>query len=146
MAFTGQHTHIANAVAKAFGAGAGARGGKGQAEPVLFDEEAATVCEIKSTGRCLVGKSVRNEEKWDGRWPRFDPSRGYVLCSKCWNQQHFNPPFVDKDGIRRKSLPLCQGDGCGCGCLDKGPKRIKFTGEGQTKIPMDDALKIGPRS
>lgn len=84
---------------------------------------------------------------WDGKWPRWDPHRGYLLCEPCWNHQHFEPSYRDKDGIRRPKRSNCNRKGCSCGCVhDLAPRKAKFTGEGQTEILMDDPLQIGPRS
>lgn len=75
------------------------------------------------------------KNSWDGTWPRYDPNRGYLLCEKCWNGQH-----TVRD-VRR-----CTGGGCGCGCTDPGPRKKRFTAEGQTAIPMDNALHITTKS
>jgi|HubBroStandDraft_3_1064219.scaffolds.fasta_scaffold55963_3 hypothetical protein len=79
------------------------------------------------------------------RYPlRFDPRRGYRLCEPCWNGQHWNKPYRDKDGVHHPKTSNClvsvfKGvkDGCGCGCLDPGPKKVKLTGSGQERLFND---------
>ena len=77
---------------------------------------------------------------WSNQPTRLDPRRGYSLCRSCWNGNHFNKPFRDKDGVHHPKTSNCllsrfkqQGD-CGCGCLEPAPKKIKFTGAGQNEL------------
>jgi hypothetical protein len=77
---------------------------------------------------------------WSRNPIRLDPSRGLMLCEPCWNSQHLDPPYKDKDGVRHPKVANClinkyQGKGgCECGCLEPKPAKIRFTGKGQEKF------------
>lgn len=84
---------------------------------------------------------------WKKEPTRFDPARGYMLCEPCWNQQHFNPAYKGKNGTRHPRTANCRGGACGCGCRPEFlAGNIKFTGEGQTSISMENPIEIGPKS
>ena len=84
---------------------------------------------------------------WYGRWPRYDPNRGYHLCEHCWNGQHTRQDYTIA-GKKSGQIPNCQGGGCGCGCRAefKAPRKPKFTHAGQTEISMENPLIIGPKA
>ena len=78
---------------------------------------------------------------WSLNPVRYDPSRGYSLCEPCWNGRHIDPAWKDlATGVRHPKVYNClinkhEGKGeCGCGCKDPGPKKIKFTHEGQQEM------------
>lgn len=82
--------------------------------------------------------NVKNIWNWKKEPLRYDPSRGYLLCEHCWNGAHF---------LGSKKIKNCLELGCACGCAHDLPnRRPKFTGKGQTGIPMDDPITIGRRS
>ena len=95
-------------------------------------------------------KTVQDSENsWDGKWPRYDPRRGYLLCEPCWNQLHFSPAYFDsKTGIHYPRTANCDKGLCHCGCRPEfRAKTPKFTGEGQTKIDTgSDVLVIEKES
>jgi hypothetical protein len=90
--------------------------------------------------------TVTSDWDWERMPLRYDPSRGYLLCQNCWDGNHFNPRYKDKNGTSHPATPLCLGGGCHCGCRPelKAPRKPKFTHEGQTEIPMTDAISLGP--
>lgn len=85
---------------------------------------------------------VEEEVVWDWKENpvRYDPRRGYKICEDCWNGNHWSKPYRDKNGVHHPKHSNCliskfKGMGeCGCGCLDPGPKKTKFIGEGQEKL------------
>lgn len=91
-------------------------------------------------------KSVNTVEKhdWKKNPVRYAPLLGYVICQPCWDSEHTRG---QKSGQSPRGASSCQkGDfQCPCGDMENRP-RVKFTGEGQTSISMDDPLEIGTRS
>jgi hypothetical protein len=72
------------------------------------------------------------------RYPlKYDPNRGYSLCEPCWNGLHWDPSYRDAQGAWHHKVSNCKQGGCGCGCLDPGPKKVKFTGSGQERLFND---------
>ena len=79
-------------------------------------------------------------------WPRYDPSRGYMLCEPCWNYRHYSY-YRDSETGKMKRKRMCAMDICDCPCTGRDrPKEVKFTGEGQATISMENPLEIGPKS
>jgi hypothetical protein len=93
----------------------------------------------------MSAKAVKNSEKWDWKENpiRYAPLLGFYLCEKCWNCEH---TWGKKVGQAPDLYHCCGGD-CQCPCRDmENRKRIKFTAEGQTEIPMENALRIEANS
>lgn len=66
-------------------------------------------------------------------WPRYDPVRDMYLCESCWN---------DGNWKHHCARGFCE---C-CRCNGELPKKVKFTGEGQTSIDMSDCITITAKS
>ena len=100
----------------------------------------------------MSGKPVQtvdiSKHDWKLEPYRYDPSRGYLLCRPCWDGQHFDPPYRDKDGHLHPKTHNCKLDLCHCGCRPefKEKRKARFTGEGQLPIPETEPLIIGPKS
>lgn len=95
-----------------------------------------------------VKKTVQNVENhdWKEEPYRLDPNRGYLLCRPCWNGVHFTKPFRDAKGTWHPKVANCKLGMCHCGCrpeFQEFKKKIKFTGEGQTSISMENPITIG---
>jgi len=91
---------------------------------------------MPATKKAIVMADVQKEEPKPApplRWPRYDPSRDIYLCESCWN---------DGNWKHHCARGFCE---C-CRCNVEKPKKVKFAARGQTSIPMDDCLFIGPKS
>jgi hypothetical protein len=89
-----------------------------------------------------------SKHDWKKEPYRYDPSRGYFLCRHCWDGQHFEPAYRDKNGTTHPRKALCAMGQCGCGCRPefKATRKPKFTGEGQQKLPDAGVIFVGPHA
>lgn len=65
-------------------------------------------------------------------WPKYDPRTGFWLCENCWNRGNWS---------HHCTLGMCECPKKGCCSEEKQAAKVKFTGEGQTKITD---LELGP--
>jgi hypothetical protein len=89
-------------------------------------------------GESIVVDVSKESPNWSGNqrtWPRYDPVRDIYLCESCWNSGNWK---------HHCALGFCE---C-CRCNRERPKRVKFTGEGQTSLSFDrsNPIVIGPKS
>jgi hypothetical protein len=89
-------------------------------------------------------RKKRDSESWDWKEEplRFAPAQQVLLCEHCWNGQHWRPAYRDQYGTRHAKTKNCLENGCRCGCIHDLYRAPKFTGEGQTEIPMNNPLEI----
>jgi len=77
---------------------------------------------------------MKNE--WNGKWPRYDPTREMWLCEGCWNNQDWDHH--------------CTGGICGCDgqatCGRWAKRTRKPKPEPQPNIPFTSAEWIGPQA